>query len=512
MVGHEGCATRPAVANIRDMRLTTGSARRRAFALSTLVALALVGTAAPPGVAQAATPNCTVDDFDARRIDGDLDGDRSADVVVGVPNLIDRGAAAAGGVDAHLSGGARQRVTLDTLGEAGDSPNGAGFGAAVATAEFDGDVCDDLAVGAPGLDGTGAVFLVHGSRLGLTAGGVVRVEAPDGAAGDGFGAAVATTLREDGGTDLWVGAPGRTVSGEAAAGAVYRFRVGADSAVSLVDTLSYATAGVDGAPAAGDRFGEVLAPMFQGVAVGVPRRTVQDRARAGEVVFVTVTGTALATTVVNQGSPSVPGAAEAGDRFGAAVARGAVGVPGEDLGSVTDAGSVQTFRSTADGPVAGRSYTQDSAGVPGKAERGDRFGAALAGGTWLLCQEQSDVAVGAPGESVGTATAAGSVTLISLPTEGAACTAPRVLTQRSGLPGGLAAGNRVGAELGTLSGDREQEEDFRSHLVVGVPGQDGAARDAGAVLVVRAESVPTYRSVGGQVRDQAYGSVLVPLA
>ena len=54
---------------------------------------------------------------------------------------------------------------------------------------------------------------------------------------------------------------------------------------------------------------------------------------------------------VTQSSIGVPGAAETGDRFGAAVslnyligAKGivdlAVGVPGEDIGSVADAGSV----------------------------------------------------------------------------------------------------------------------------------------------------------------------------
>ena len=489
---------------------TAGRRRRRAAALSTFAALAVLGTAAPPGVAQAATPSCSVDDFDARRLDGDVNGDRSPEVVVGVPNLIDEGAADAGGVDVHLSGGGRQRVTLAALGEAGDSPSGARFGAAVATAELDGDVCDDLVVGAPGL-GSGAVLLVHGSRLGLTTAGVVRVTAPAGAAGDAFGASVAAVPRSDGGTDLWLGAPGRTVAGQAAAGVVYRYRVDADADATIVSTLSYATAGVDGAPAAGDRFGEVLAPTSEGVAVGVPRRTVQGRARAGEVVFVTASPTDLSAAVVNQSTPSVPGAAEAGDRFGAALARGAIGVPGEDLGTVTDAGSVQVFRLTPAGVVPGRSYTQDSAGVPGAAERGDRFGAALAAGTWLLCQEQSDLAIGAPGESIGRATGAGSVTLVSSPGGGAPCSPPRVLTQRRALPGGLAAGNHVGAALATLSGDREQEEDFRSHLVVGIPGQDGSVRDAGAVVAVLTQSTPIYRSVGGPVRGQAYGSVLVPL-
>src|SRR4051812_23911360 len=135
------------------MRHANGARRSRlAIALPSLLALCVLGTAGAPQPASAAAPSCVVDEFDAGRIDGDLNGDRRADVVVGLPTLSATGPAEAGGVDVHLSGGGRQRVTLQELGNFDAGETGAHFGAAVVATELEGDICDDLAVGAPGLD------------------------------------------------------------------------------------------------------------------------------------------------------------------------------------------------------------------------------------------------------------------------------------------------------------------------------------------------------------------------
>lgn len=92
----------------------------------------------------------------------------------------------------------------------------------------------------------------------------------------------------------------------------------------------------------------------------------------------------------DQDLPGVPGVEEDGDRFGASVAVGdvtgdgfadiALGVPGEDVGSVTDAGSVVLVRGSAAGVTGtgAQAFHQDTAGVPGVAEKGDEFGAAVA--------------------------------------------------------------------------------------------------------------------------------------
>ena len=493
--------------------------RRRAAAAAAVVALGPWAATAAPPVAEAAPP-CTRSVAD--RVVGDVDGDRRADLVVGVPHRTGSGGRDdAGGVDVHLRDGGRQRVSAGVLG----GQRGARFGAAVALVPyFDLDLCSDLAVGAPGVDGgRGGVVLLHGSRQGVETADPLRIEAPDGAAGDHFGASLATGLGDDG-AHLWVGAPGRAVGGRARAGVVYDYLV-ENFEARLVGRLSYASPGVVGAPAAGDRFGQVLNGWGSTVVVGVPRRTVHGQARAGEIVLASRGLDEVPTfsaDVVNQDSPSVPGRAERGDRFGAALADGLldwVGVPGEDLGDVVDAGAVHAeFRLDDEGRRGGgRIITQDTAGIPGRAERGDHFGAALATATRLVCNSTRSVGIGAPGESVGSVVGAGSVTLVTErgtgdPAAPPGCAGARVLTQRTTLPGRRALRNHLGATLATLDVDAENAVGHRSGLVIGVPGQDSTVRDAGRVVALPRLGTPrSHREIGGDVRGQAYGSVLAQL-
>ena len=91
---------------------------------------------------------------------------------------------------------------------------------------------------------------------------------------------------------------------------------------------------------------------------------------------------------MTQNSPGIPGTAEAGDRFGAALSINysgrlggivdvAVGVPNEDIGSLADAGSVIVLQDLYDPVETAVALDQNSAGVPGVAEAGDRFGRSL---------------------------------------------------------------------------------------------------------------------------------------
>ena len=63
-------------------------------------------------------------------------------------------------------------------------------------------------------------------------------------------------------------------------------------------------------------------------------------------------------------------------QFGASLGGGgaAIGAPGEDVGSIVDAGTV-TWEMTS-------SMSQNTDGVPGAAERGDQFGAAVSSRTF----------------------------------------------------------------------------------------------------------------------------------
>ncbi|WP_392671351.1 FG-GAP-like repeat-containing protein [Streptomyces sp. LN785] len=114
----------------------------------------------------------------------------------------------------------------------------------------------------------------------------------------------------------------------------------------------------------------------------------------------------------NQDSAGIPGVAEDRDRFGESVqvadvdgdgyADVSVGVPEEDFDGRNQAGSVVTLRGTASGltGTGAKSYSQNTSGVPGVAETGDRFGAATA-----LADTDGDgraeLIVGAPGENAG---------------------------------------------------------------------------------------------------------------
>ena len=216
----------------------------------------------------------------------------------------------------------------------------------MAKGNFNGDEFFDVAVGAPGervgsVGFAGAVNVLYGSEDGLTGGPLFVQSNPE--SSDGFGGSLATVdFNGDGFFDLAVGVPGENVGAVVDAGAV---------------TVLFGSAG--GITTAGSQ------TLFQG--------------------------------------GGAAGTAETGDNFGFSVATGilagndvadlVVGVPGEDVGSVQDAGAVNLLSGTAGGLVNGSLATQ------GNPEGGDAFGIAVATGDFDDTAGD-DVAVGAPGETV----------------------------------------------------------------------------------------------------------------
>ncbi len=87
---------------------------------------------------------------------------------------------------------------------------------------------------------------------------------------------------------------------------------------------------------------------------------------------------------IHQDKPNVPGAVEAGDRFGTTVAADAyhlvIGAPNEAIGADADAGNLAVFSHTlnAGNPTPLFGLDQDLDTVSGAAEAGDQFAAALA--------------------------------------------------------------------------------------------------------------------------------------
>lgn len=317
-------------------------------------------------------------------------------------------------------------------GVEGTNQSGARFGAALAADQRPADALhprQKLWVGAPGFDVADGE--VPGARDAgrVTSFWIDDDEDPSGHDtetfdyGDDFtpgrptaGGELGSSLSVDGGL-VAMGAPGHTARGVVGAGTVLVTLDDPGPDDFIVEEWSQATRGVPGAPEKGDRFGASLHLIAQAaqsptLLVGAPGEDLGSRTNAGTVTVARVSLTSGEPVgkvrAVDQDSPGMAGSAEAGDSFGSAVSsaryRGQLvflaGSPGEDIGRAQNAGMVQTL-STGDG------WTQNTSGVPGRAETGDRMGASLGG------SESSRAVIGAPGEDGAT----GAV-LVGLPEDG----------------------------------------------------------------------------------------------
>ncbi len=356
---------------------------------------------------------------------------------------------------------------------------GEAAGSAVAfVGDLDGDFADDFVVGAPleatnGVD-AGAVRWHSGAT-----GSVLRTTL-GAAAGDLHGAAVAAAgdVDGDGTPDVIVGAPGDSTAG-AAAGS-FTVYSGATGAV-----LQH----VDG-DAAGDGMGSAVAGVgdangdgYDDCAAGAPGSDLAATDGGAVRVYSGADGTVLRTLL---------GSAD-GDAFGASVSGAGdldgdcfddvwVGAPGADNGAV-DAGRAIAL-SVATGAVL-----QSFDGLAG----GDALGTAVAGAGDLDGDGVSDGVVGAPGDDT-KALDAGSVVAIS----GATGT---VLWTREGRAAGDALGTAVSA-------GGKHDADAEPDVVVGVPGDDVAGVDAGAVLTLRGTDGAALRVDLGAAAGDAAGTAV----
>lgn len=187
------------------------------------------------------------------------------------------------------------------------------------------------------------------------------------------------------------------------------------------DGLTHAGEAPIGAGAAvgdfdGDGHGDVA---YREVPEGVLGNLPYD-AGTVKVVYGTSDGLGDRVDTFTQETPGVPGSDEEGDQFGAALSVGdvtgdgrddlTVGVPFEGVGGNAEAGAVVLLKSGEDGltGAGAQAFHQDTAGVVGVAEEGDRFGSAVR----LLDVNgdgNADLTVGAPTERVGDVPNGGSV-------------------------------------------------------------------------------------------------------
>jgi hypothetical protein len=398
---------------------------------------------------------------------GDLDGDGFADLAMGAPDDEVAGAMNAGSVTVlygsatGLSSAGSQRWHEDVQGVPEVAEGNDNFGQALGAGDFDGDGFADLAIGAyresvGAIEGAGAVIVLRGSAKGLSATGSRlfhqdRTGVPGNAADfDQFGQALAAgNLGRGRFDDLAIGVPNDEVDGTFGAGSVHVF-YGSDGGLTATGSDLWDQGVLKGSVEISDNFGFSLATGNVGMGeksdlvVGVPFEAVGDLNHAGavNVIYGSPDGLiAEGNQQWHQDITGVGGTAERNDIFGTALAVGnlgggvqedlVVGVPGEDAGA-DGAGVVNVLYGSPSGvSTAGNEVLyQDTVGVMGTAETADTFGHSLAIGNFGKGPQQ-DLAVGVPGEDVGSIENAGAVNILYGSAAGVATQGNMLLTQDS---------------------------------------------------------------------------------
>ena len=418
----------------------------------------------------------------------DFNGDGYGDIAVSAPTAAVGSADKAGAVVVHygsstgISAARSAVVTQNSTGVPGTSEAGDQFGRGSASGDFNGDGFTDLAVSAPhekvGTDTDGGtVAILWGSATGLHGGTTVADPAPS--AHDLYGVALAAAdFDGDGKTDLAVGSSGKTV---------YIHRGGFTTAGGTGGTDTYGApiqagtwAGVlnlNAGDVNGDHIADLIVGGYNTDEVGFDINIVAYGSRTG----------GLPST----GGHLLPGGFVAavgdlnGDHYGDIVIGmefdpGTGGTP--TLPGSVKGGKVLVVNGSASGVGGSAAYsiTQDTAGVPGTSETGDRFGSEISLGD-VNGDGHPDLAVGAWAEAVGTVRRTGSVTVLYGTTAGLTGTGSQVFHQDTpSVPGTNETDDHFGSDMKLT----DVNGDGKADLTVGVNGENDFN---GALVALRSD-------------------------
>ncbi|MFF3323562.1 FG-GAP repeat protein [Streptomyces sp. NPDC002889] len=424
----------------------------------------------------------------------DYDGNGFDDVLTGVPGATVSGATGAGYVTVQYSSSSGLSTTKksvlnqNTSGVPGGAEAGDGFGRAVASGDLDNDGYDDAIVGIPGedlagLSDAGGAIVFWGSPTGLHGTDSTWLENPDQPrAGGNFGRAIEAAryfapdpadpdanprdsiavLEND--TLLFFTAP---------PGAAQQLKR-ADKGVRAVDMTPVETGFAPRSLSHGNYNEDAWADLaISGVATG-------DQPGMG-------------ATQVLHGAPSVEALGDGGAfEGGPAVVSSDFNQDGQDDLAIGDTGfgspiggSVSVYLGRGDlsglDPTPAQTWTQDSPGVPGRAEAGDRWGAEMSSGD-TNGDGFPDLAIGAPGEDIGSVSDAGAVWALRGAPGGLTGTGARSFDQNHpDIPGGAEASDRWGGQVRLIDANK----DGLFGLLAAAPGEN---TNDGFVWVVPASS------------------------
>lgn len=410
----------------------------------------------------------TGDQFGYALAAGDINGDGFDDLAIGAPgediNIGDKTIRDAGVV--NFLYGSQNGLVTDTAQTwyqsqqalPGISENDDGFGMALAIGDFDNDGYGDLAVGVPledvgNIKDMGVVVILRGSANGLTPEQVTEWHqnkygvTSTGHDGEMFGfSLVSGDFNADNIDDLAIGVPHDMVTtwklgppkdeDKAKASETKPEETGAVNVLygSSVDGLRTDNdqwwhqniKNIEALAEKDDLFGWSLAAGdFNGdrvddLAIGIPGESLKKernvkRPGAVEILFGQAgSGLSADNDQFWHQASNIQSVIEDNDYFGAALASGdfdndgiddlAIGVPGEDVGNIHDAGLVNVlYGAYGKGLIdVGQVWHQNKIGVKGSARNRDQFGSALAAGDFDGSGSY-DLAIGNPSDKEGSA-------------------------------------------------------------------------------------------------------------